>query len=151
MDWRKGRGRLGPFKPLLGNWKAEASSEMGPLVCRRAFQPMLGDAYVRLDVSWAFSGKAKPYQEFCLFGVRPDKTLGFWSFTIDGKQSQGWLSEAPDIHPEALCFEADMPAGRARQVYWPSESGAGFDWAVESRTKKGWNRFVLHHYEATDS
>jgi len=38
-----------------------------------------------------------------------------------------------------------MPAGIARQVYWPDET-QGFHWAVESQTKKGWHRFVEHHY-----
>ena len=42
-----------------------------------------------------------------------------------------------------------MPAGVARQVYWPNELG-GFDWVVESRTKRGWNRFVLHRYAAVE-
>ena len=58
-------------------------------------------------------------------------------------------TSAPDIHPDALCFEAEMPAGVARQVYWPNELG-GFDWVVESRTKRGWNRFVLHRYAAVE-
>ena len=43
--------------------------------------------------------------------------------------------------------EADMPAGRARMAYWPEEGG-GFHWVVESRTKKGWRRFVDHSYRA---
>jgi hypothetical protein len=30
-------------------------------------------------------------------------------------------------------------------VYWPDE-GEGFHWVVESKTKKGWNRFTEHHY-----
>jgi hypothetical protein len=38
-----------------------------------------------------------------------------------------------------------MPAGRARQLYWP-DAEEGFYWAVESQTKKGWNRFTEHHY-----
>jgi hypothetical protein len=38
-----------------------------------------------------------------------------------------------------------MPAGIARQVYWPDDA-QGFHWAVESQTKKGWNRFVDHLY-----
>jgi hypothetical protein len=48
---------------------------------------------------------------------------------------------------EAIAFEAEMPTGLARQVYWPAEEG-GFWWAVESRTRAGWNRFTLHHYRA---
>ena len=45
----------------------------------------------------------------------------------------------------ALCFEAQMPAGLARMVYWPDDAD-GFFWAVESKTQKGWNRFQFHHY-----
>ncbi|MBK7306435.1 MAG: hypothetical protein IPI88_04940 [Chitinophagaceae bacterium] len=51
------------------------------------------------------------------------------------------------MHPDAICFEANMPAGLARMVYWPADDG-GFHWAVESKVKKGWNRFTMHHYHA---
>jgi hypothetical protein len=71
--------------------------------------------------------------------------VGFWSFTSDGKRSQGTVSDVTDIHPEAIGFEAQMPAGFARMVYWPDDGG-GFFWAVESRTAKGWRRFTQHHY-----
>ena len=73
--------------------------------------------------------------------------LTFWSYTSDGKRSTGVLTSAPDIHPDAVCFEAQMPAGLARQVYWPNAEG-DFNWAVESKNKKGWSRFVTHHYKA---
>ena len=61
--------------------------------------------------------------------------VGFWSFTSDKKQSLGKLADVTDIHPQAFGFEAQMPAGLARQAYWPDDE-AGFFWAVESRTKK---------------
>lgn len=80
-----------------------------------------------------------------MLGVNKDKEVCFWSFTSDGKQSDGKLAPAEDIHPDAICFEAHMDAGFARQVYWPDEK-EGFRWIVESKTKKGWNRFVEHHY-----
>jgi hypothetical protein len=33
-------------------------------------------------------------------------------------------------------------------VYWPREDGGpGFLFAVESRTKKGWNRFLRQDFE----
>jgi hypothetical protein len=51
------------------------------------------------------------------------------------------------VAPEAVGFEAEMPAGRARMAYWPATDG-GFHWVVESRTKKGWNRFAEHRYRA---
>jgi hypothetical protein len=31
-------------------------------------------------------------------------------------------------------------------IYWPNVEG-GFNWAVESKTIKGWNRFTLHQYK----
>jgi hypothetical protein len=40
-----------------------------------------------------------------------------------------------------------MPAGLARMIYWPNDDG-GINWAVESKNKKGWKRFTLHHYDA---
>ena len=80
-----------------------------------------------------------------MIGVNPEKEVCFWSFTSDGKQSNGKLVDVTDVHPQAIGFEAQMPAGTARMVYWPDEE-QGFYWIVESKTKKGWNRFVEHHY-----
>lgn len=60
-------------------------------------------------------------EEEAFFGVDRDGTLRFWSFTSDEKQSQGQLTDVSDVHPLALGFEAQMPAGLARQVYWPDE------------------------------
>jgi hypothetical protein len=143
-QWKPGRGKLGVLDPLLGSWQAEASSPMGPLICRRTFSRVLGKNYVVLDADWDFSGKL--YQEHAIYGVGDDGVLSFWSFTSDGKRSVGTLADATDIHPEAIGFEAQMPAGLARMVYWPAEDG-GIRWAVESRNKKGWNRFAEHHYQ----
>jgi len=46
MDWKKGRGKLGVFKPLVGEWLAEAKSEMGMVKCRREFKPVLDGKYL---------------------------------------------------------------------------------------------------------
>lgn len=150
--WKKGRGKLGPMTPLLGNWKAETGTPMGPVSCVRDYVKF-GDAYIRLEAEWLFKAAKgntpKTYREVCLFGPdngpQGDGVLSFWSFTSDGKKSQGRLADGTDIHPDAVCFEAQMHAGLARQVFWPDES-VGMRWAVESRTKKGWNRFSEHHY-----
>ena len=83
-----------------------------------------------------------------MIGVGDGGQVCFWSFTSDGKRSQGVLADVTDLHPEAVGFEADMPAGRARMAYWPEEAG-GFHWVVESKTKKGWRRFVHHSYRPT--
>jgi hypothetical protein len=140
--WKKGRGKLGPMTPLLGTWRATADSPMGTVKCTRTFTEALGGKYVVLDCEWRFGKTA--YTEHAVFGLK-DGALSFWSFTSDGKNSSGISGPAPDIHKDALCFEADMPAGRARQVYWPNDVG-GSDRAVESKSKKGWKRSTHHRY-----
>ncbi len=162
QQWKKGRGKLGPLAPIIGAWKAKADTPMGPVGCTRVYAPF-GDKWVRLDAEWTFGAPAasskltdaqreamksyagRGYKEVALFGPNDAGVLAYWSFTSDGKKSEGLLSAAPDVHKDALCFEAQMPAGLARQVFWPHEVD-GFQWAVEARNKKGWNRFSLHHY-----
>jgi hypothetical protein len=141
-SWKKGPGKLGVLAPLMGPWQAAADSPMGKVRCTRTFTHVLGGKYVQLVARWEFGAKA--YEEFAIYGVK-DGTLSFWSFTSDGKRSEGALADGSDVHPLAIAFEADMPAGRARMIYWPDDEG-GFHWAVESKTKKGWNRFTQHHY-----
>ena len=143
MNWKKGRGKLGIFKPLVGEWQAEADSEMGQVKCRREFTTALSGKYIQLEANWEYSSGT--YDEIAMIGVNRDKEICFWSFTSDGKQSEGKLADVSDIHPDAIGFEAHMPAGMARHAYWPDEI-EGFHWVVESKTKKGWNRFVEHHY-----
>jgi hypothetical protein len=143
LRWYKGRDKLGFFDSLLGSWQTEANSERGQFKCKREFRKALLGKYIQLTAHWEFAEKS--YDEFALIGVNPEKEVCFWSFTSDGKQSNGKLVDVTDIHPEAIGFEAKMPAGTARMVYWPDE-GNGFFWIVESKTKKGWNRFVEHHY-----
>jgi hypothetical protein len=78
----------------------------------------------------------------------PDGTLGFYSFTSDGKRSEGRLSDGSDVYATAIAFRAEMPAGVARMVYWPLDNGGGFNFAVESRTAKGWSRFLRQEYRS---
>ncbi|MCB9514016.1 MAG: hypothetical protein R3C71_07605 [Candidatus Krumholzibacteriia bacterium] len=150
--WKKGRGKLGPLAPLIGSWIAESDSPMGPLRCTRRLTLALGGKYLLLDVHWQFGpgAEGKSYEEHAVIGAGDDGALAFWSFTSDGKRSEGRLADVTDVHPEAVGFEAQMPAGLARMVYWPADDG-GFHWAVESKTKKGWNRFVDHHYRPADA
>lgn len=142
--WKKGAGKLGILQPLLGSWEAKSDSPMGKLRCTRHFKPVLGGKYIELNAKWEFGKGA--YEETAIYGVS-DGVLTFWSFTSDGKRSQGQIAGGKDIHPEAICFEAQMPAGIARMIYWPDPAG-GFYWAVESKNKKGWKRFTEHHYQA---
>jgi hypothetical protein len=142
--WKRGPGVLGVLAPLLGSWRAEAMTPMGKVRCTRTFARILGGKYIRLEASWDFSGKV--YEEYALYGVREGK-LSFWSFTSDGKCSEGMIADGTDVHPRAIAFEARMPAGIARMIYWPEESG-GFRWAVESKTRKGWRRFTEHLYRS---
>jgi len=143
MRWHKGRGKLGLFDPLLGIWQTEAKSEMGPIKCKREFKKILSGNFIQLIANWEFADKS--YDEMAMIGNNAEKEICFWSFTSDGKQSKGKLTDVSDIHAEAIGFEAHMPAGVARMAYWPDED-KGFYWIVESKTKKGWNRFVEHHY-----
>ena len=145
MNWKKGRGKLGLFDPLLGSWRAVADSPMGEVVCTRTFKKVLEAAYIQLRAKWEFEGGS--YEEIALIGTDSEGEIRFWSFTSDKKQSQGHLADVTDIHEKAIGFEAEMPAGLARMAYWPDEN-EGFHWVVESKTKKGWNRFVEHHYKA---
>lgn len=147
-QWKKGRGKLGVFEPLLGSWRAEADSPVGKVTCTRSFSRVLGGAYVQLTAEWVLPNET--YQELALFGVGSDKAVYFWSFTSDKKQASGVLSDGTDLQPDAICFEAVMDAGLARQAYWHDGQG-GFFWVVESKTKKGWNRFVEHHYQRVGS
>ena len=150
--WKKGRGKLGFLTPLLGSWTAEADSAMGRVRCRRSFTEVLNGSCIRVDVRWEFLGGAgagqwagKTYEELAMMGVGDDRNVWFWSFTSDGKRSQGFQSDVTELHAEAVGFEADMPAGRARFAYWP-DGPDGFVWVVESRGKKGWKRFTEHRY-----
>lgn len=148
MAWKKGRGLLGPLQPLLGGWRtreASGSTEASTMSCTRTFSP-LGKGWVVLDARWQV-GPGREYREMALFGPGEDGTLGFFSFTSDGKRSVGRLADGTDVDPAALAFEAQMPAGLARMVYWPLEDGApGFRFAVENRTKKCWNRFLVQRF-----
>ena len=148
MNWKKGRGKLGIFNPLIGEWHTEADSEMGPVKCRRVFTKVLSGKYIQLEANWEYSKGS--YDELAMIGINREKEVCFWSFTSDGKQSEGKLADVSDIHPDAIGFEAEMPAGIGRMAYWPDE-GQGFHWIVESKTKKGWNRFVEHHYLPANS
>lgn len=141
--WKSGRGKLGPLAPLLGTWYAEADSPMGAVRCTRTFAPILDGACVLLTARWEFSGKV--YEEHAVYSTGDGAAIEFWSFTSDGKRSHGALADGTDVHPEAVCFEAQMPAGLARMIYWPDDDGS-VRWAVESKTKKGWNRFTEHVY-----
>ncbi len=142
--WKRGPGKLGVLRPLHGTWVATADSPMGAIRCTRTFRPILGGTCVELTASWKFG--AKIYEEHAVYSVR-DGAVAFWSFTSDGKRSEGTLADGTDVHPEAVCFEAEMPAGLARMIYWPADDG-GVHWAVEAKRKNGWRRFTEHHYHA---
>ena len=75
MDWKKGRGKLGVFEPLIGNWIAESDSDMGPVVIKRCFKKTLGGKYLELRVEWKFVKST--YEELAVFGIGRDKLLRF--------------------------------------------------------------------------
>ena len=147
MAWKKGRGALGPLKPLLGRWEtvpAQRGEGASAIACVREFSPF-GEKALHLDARWKM-GPGREYREIGFYRLNEDGKLGFLSFTNDGKSSIGTLCDARDIHADAIAFQAKMPAGTARMAYWPTDDGDGFHFAVESKTKKGWNRFFLHTY-----
>jgi hypothetical protein len=117
-----------------------------PAHCTRVLRPV-GRGWIELHACWDLGSRGE-YREIALFGAADDGRLGFYSFTSDGKRSEGRLADGADIHLAAIAFEAEMPAGRARMVYWPLEAGSGFNFAVESATRRGWNRFLRHEYRA---
>lgn len=140
--WKRGPGKLGILAPIMGAWQANAMSPMGKVRCTRTFTRILNGKYVQLLARWEFGAQA--YEETAIYGIAGGK-LSFWSFTSDGKRSEGTIADGSDVDPEAIAFEAQMPAGRARMIYWPNDEG-GFNWAVEAKTKKGWRRFTEHKY-----
>jgi hypothetical protein len=140
--WKKGRGRLGVLDPLLGSWIAKGDSQIGNYTCVRTFASALENSCVILDAYWTLPNKI--YQEHAIIRPNDDGVLAVWSFTSDGKRSEGSLSDGSDVDPSAIAFVSQMPAGLARMIYWPADSG--FNWAVESKSKKGWNRFSEHRY-----
>ena len=148
MAWKKGRGTLGPLQPLLGAWRtanSEGSTAGATMACTRSFTPF-GKGWIRLEAVWQV-GPGREYVETAFFGPGEDGVLAFFSFTNDGKSSTGRLADGSDVHAEAIASEAQMPAGLARFVYWPAEDGGpGFQFAVENRTKKGWNRFLRQDF-----
>lgn len=111
--------------------------------CTREIKLDLDGKYIVQDIVWDLGNKE--YLDHTLIGLNSDKRICFWSFTSDGKNATGTLTDVSDIHPDAIGFEAEMPAGTARQAFWPDDE-EGFHWMVESKTKKGWNRFVHQHY-----
>jgi len=141
--WKRGRGTLGALDPLLGPWKATADSPMGRVRCTRTFSRILGGRYVQLQARWQMA--RGDYEGLAIVGPGARGQMVFWSFTSDGKRSEGKQADVSDLHPQAVGFEAEMPAGRARMAYWPDEAG-GVRWVVEARTKKGWKRFTEHLY-----
>jgi hypothetical protein len=146
LVWDKGQGKLAILDPLIGIWQADAATpdgRPGKVHCERSFKKALNNSYMELTAMWHMDDTI--YEERAFFGCDAAGKIHFWSFTSDGKQSTGELTDATDIHPEAIGFIAQMPAGIARYVYWPDET-EGFHWAVESQTKDGWDRFVDHHY-----
>jgi hypothetical protein len=153
--WAKGRGLLGPLEPLLGVWVSEPADQTAPMPgrCIRRYQAF-GKSWIQLNSEWEL-GSYGTYRETAFFGPADSENsavvLGFFSFTNDGKRSQGRLADGSDAHPQAIAFEARMPQGLARSIYWPAEDGDGFQFAVESRSAKGWKRFLLQRFRASVS
>jgi len=46
-------------------------------------------------------GSGKIYEENAIIGGGDDGNVDFWSFTSDGKRSQGVIADVADLHPGA--------------------------------------------------
>ena len=51
MVWKKARGKLGAFAPLLGTWSADAESPQGPIRCQRTFSKVLRESHIHLQLA----------------------------------------------------------------------------------------------------
>lgn len=144
INWKKGRSKLGIFQPIIGSWITNAgSNDPTKPPCNRVLKFDLGNKYIIQDVVWHLGDKN--YMDHTVIGLSSDKRITCWSFTSDGKNSTGKLADVSDIHPLAIGFESQMPAGLARQAFYPDEK-EGFHWVVEAMNKKGWKRFLEQHY-----
>lgn len=133
------------MKPLLGRWIHQGAHNGQTVRVERTYEAW-GKGWVRLTAIWTMPGR--DYVETAFYGASQDGTLGFYSFTNDGKRSEGRLAEGADVHAQAVAFVAKFPAGTGRMIAWPRGDGQpGFDFAVESQTKKGWNRFLLQRFD----
>ncbi|MEO1027556.1 MAG: hypothetical protein AAFX02_00725 [Pseudomonadota bacterium] len=134
------------LEPLLGSWRHSGDSDLGTLICTRQFVPILGGHYVRLEANWQYDDpKRDDYTELCIFGSGRDKALGFESFINDGSRSYGFATTATDAYSDAVAFQAEMPHGISRQIYWPETDGV-WKWRVERKVKSGWNQIIEHTY-----
>ena len=145
MSFTLGRGLLGPMKPLLGRWVYRGEHNGQSVQVERTYETW-GKGWVRLTAVWTMPGRN--YVETAFYGALDDGTLGFHSFTNDGKRSVGRLADGSDVHGQAVAFVARFPAGTGRMIAWPRDDGApGFVFAVESQTAKGWKRFLLQQFD----
>ena len=147
---RNGDATLRSFAPLLDRtWVAEGDGPMGRYTCERRFERVLQRKFVRMTVEWEFDEKT--YEEIAMFGRDPrEKRLAFWSFQSDGKNSHGVCVAADDAPEGAVVFEAEMPAGLARMLLWLTDDRSRLRFAVENRTKKGWNRLLEQCHTPAD-
>ena len=141
---QRGANSLRALHFLLGLWHCESDSPRGRVSCEREFRLVLGGRFIEMRAHWTI-GRGARYEEIALFGRGLSGKPCVVSFTSDGLRSEGQATDAREIHARAVGFESQMPAGLARQIWWPLEEG-GLAWIVEARTRTGWRRFVEHHY-----
>ena len=65
--WRRGRGKLGVFEPLLGTWVAVSKSDQGKVRCTRSFKRVLSNRYMQMETQWKIGRAA--YEELAIFCV----------------------------------------------------------------------------------
>ncbi len=82
--------------------------QWGKVRCTRTFTRILNGKYVQLLARWEFG--AQVHEETAIYGIAGGK-LSFWSFTSDGKRSEGTIADGRDVDPEAIAFEGPNACG----------------------------------------
>ncbi len=114
-------------------WDGEFFVQIPPRMngmCTRTIAPAFADKYIQVNALWELDNGT--FEELELIGKDLKGVVNYWTFSSDGKFSNGQLIDANDVIPGAVGFEAPSASGKVRAPYWPEENG--FGWAVETQT-----------------
>jgi hypothetical protein len=126
------------LQPFLGRWSASAPG----YTVTRELSSVLGGKYLQLAVHWDLG--SRQYEEHAVYGVDlADKQLKFWSFTSDGKRSEGKLVLAD---AGVVTFEAKVGGGLGRMSLHSRKDGFTFTVDAQPKGAKSWKRFLEQHF-----
>ncbi|MBN8551656.1 MAG: hypothetical protein J0L52_02020 [Caulobacterales bacterium] len=77
MEFKFGRGLLGPMKPLIGRWIHKGTHNGQAVQISRLYEPW-GKGWIRLTATWTLPDR--DYVEMAFYGAMEDGALGFQSF-----------------------------------------------------------------------